>query len=155
MEPRYDINEVEARIEKIWEDSGFFNPDICVEKGVTKPDAEPFTIIMPPTNANGYLHAGHGLVLTVEDIMTRYHRMRGYKTLWLPGLDHAGFETQVVYERQLEKEGRSRFGMDRDQLYKEILEFTLRNKKTSRTKREASAPHAIGHGKNLRLIRTS
>ena len=61
--------------------------------------------------------------------MTRYKRMRGYKTLWLPGLDHAGFETQVVYERQLEKEGRSRFGMDRDQLYKEILEFTLRNKK--------------------------
>jgi valyl-tRNA synthetase len=129
MEPRYEINEVEARIGKLWEDSGFFNPDTCIEKGVTKPDAEPFTIIMPPTNANGYLHAGHGLVLTVEDIMTRYHRMRGYKTLWLPGLDHAGFETQVVYERQLEKEGRSRFGMDRDQLYKEILEFTLRNKK--------------------------
>ncbi len=113
----------------MWEKSGFFNPDVCVEKGATAPDAEPFTIIMPPTNANGYLHAGHGLVLTVEDIMTRFHRMRGDKTLWLPGLDHAGFETQVVYERQLEKEGRSRFGMDRSQLYKEILEFTLNNKK--------------------------
>jgi valyl-tRNA synthetase len=129
MESRYDANEVEPRIEKQWEDSGFFNPDVCIKKGVTEPDAEPFTIIMPPTNANGYLHAGHGLVLTVEDIMTRYHRMRGDKTLWLPGLDHAGFETQVVYERQLEKEGRSRFGMDRDQLYKEILAFTLNNKK--------------------------
>jgi len=129
MEPRYDAQEVEPRIEKLWEDSGLFNPDVCVKQGVTKPDAEPFTIIMPPTNANGYLHAGHGLVLTVEDIMTRYHRMRGDKTLWLPGLDHAGFETQVVYERQLEKEGRSRFGMDRAELYKEILDFTLKNKK--------------------------
>ena len=129
MEPRYDSKEVEPRIEKLWEDSGLFNPDVCVKQGVAKPDAEPFAIIMPPTNANGYLHAGHGLVLTVEDIMTRYHRMRGYKTLWLPGLDHAGFETQVVYERQLEKEGRSRFGMDREQLYKEILAFTLNNKK--------------------------
>ncbi len=129
MEPRYDIKEVESRIYERWEKSGFFNPDVCVEKGVAEPDAKPFTIIMPPTNANGNLHAGHGLVLTVEDIMTRYHRMRGHKTLWLPGLDHAGFETQVVYERQLEKEGRSRFGMDHDQLYKEISEFTLNNKK--------------------------
>ena len=61
---------------------------------------------MPPTNANGNLHAGHALVMTIEDIMTRYKRMRGFKALWLPGLDHAGFETQVVYEKQLEKEGR-------------------------------------------------
>jgi len=129
MEPRYDSKEVEPHIYKRWEDSGFFNPDTCAEKGVTAPDAAPFTIIMPPVNMNGHLHAGHGLVLTIEDIMTRYHRMRGQKTLWLPGLDHAGFETQVVYERQLEKEGRSRFGMDRQKLYDEIFNFTLANKK--------------------------
>lgn len=129
MEPRYDANEVEPRIYKKWEDSGLFNPDVCVEKGAVEPDAEPFTIIMPPANANGSLHAGHGLVLTIEDIMTRYHRMRGRKTLWLPGLDHAGFETQVVYEKQLEKEGRSRFGMERQKLYDEILDFTLTNKR--------------------------
>ncbi len=123
----YDPAQTEDRIYKLWEESGFFNPDICIEKGITKPDAEPFTIMMPPTNANGSLHAGHGLVMTIEDIMTRYKRMRGYKTLWLPGLDHAGFETQVVYEKKLEKEGRSRFGMNREELYKEILDFTLTN----------------------------
>jgi len=120
----YNPKETEDRIYKLWEDSGFFNPDKN-----TDPKAKPFTIIMPPTNANGSLHAGHGLVMTIEDIMTRYKRMRGFKTLWLPGLDHAGFETQVVYEKKLEKEGRSRFGLDPQELYKEILDFTLTNSK--------------------------
>jgi len=129
FEPRYDHIKTEESIYKLWEKTGYFNPDVCIEKGVTAQDAEPFTIIMPPANANGSLHAGHGLVLTIEDIMTRFHRMRGHKTLWLPGLDHAGFETQVVYEKKLEKEGRSRFGMERQQLYNEILSFTLENKK--------------------------
>jgi valyl-tRNA synthetase len=84
---------------------------------------------MPPTNANGNLHAGHALVMTVEDIMTRYKRMQGFKSLWLPGLDHAGFETQVVYENKLEKEGRSRFKMTPEELYREIWNFTEENKK--------------------------
>lgn len=123
----YNPKETEERIYSIWEQSGFFNPDVCVEKGATSSEAKPFTIIMPPTNANGSLHAGHGLVMTIEDIMVRYKRMQGFKTLWLPGLDHAGFETQVVYEKKLEKEGRSRFGMDPKELYKEILDFTLTN----------------------------
>ena len=120
----YNPKEVEDKIYKLWKESGFFNPD-----NLPKRHQNPFTIIMPPTNANGSLHAGHGLVMTIEDIMIRYKRMRGYKTLWLPGLDHAGFETQVVYEKQLEKEGRSRFQMDPKELYKEILDFTLNNKK--------------------------
>ncbi len=123
----YDPTATEDRIYELWEKSGFFNPDTCIEKGVTKNDAKPFTIIMPPTNANGSLHAGHGLVMTVEDIMTRYKRMSGYKTLWLPGLDHAGFETQVVYEKKLEKEGRTRFEIEPKKLYEEILDFTLKN----------------------------
>ncbi|MFA6999934.1 MAG: valine--tRNA ligase [Candidatus Paceibacterota bacterium] len=123
----YDPKETEGRIYKMWEESGFFNPDVCIEKGVINKKAEAFTLIMPPTNANGSLHAGHGLVMTIEDLIVRYKRMRGFRTLWLPGLDHAGFETQVVYERKLEKEGRTRFGMDRDVLYKEILDFTLEN----------------------------
>lgn len=128
----YNPKDVEDRIYKLWEESGFFNPDnlpLRQAQGRLGNHTEPFCIIMPPTNANGSLHAGHGLVLTIEDMLTRYKRMRGYKTLWLPGLDHAGFETQVVYEKKLEKEGRSRFHMDQDQLYKEILEFTLNNKK--------------------------
>jgi len=123
----YDPKETEGRIYKIWEESGFFNPDICIEKGIVNKETKAFTLIMPPTNANGSLHAGHGLVMTIEDLIVRYKRMRGYKTLWLPGLDHAGFETQVVYERKLEKEGRTRFDIERKQLYQEILDFTLLN----------------------------
>src|SRR3989344_5284038 len=128
----YDPQETEGRIYKLWEASGFFNPDNLPATRYTL-NAKRFSIIMPPTNANGSLHAGHALVMTIEDIMTRYKRMRGHKTLWLPGLDHAGFETQVVYEKQLEKEGRSRFGMDPKKLYEEILAFTLENSKNIKT----------------------
>ena len=125
----YDPRNTEDRIYKLWEESGFFNPDnLPAQAGLPNSgNNKAFTIIMPPVNANGSLHAGHGLVMTIEDIMVRYKRMRGFKTLWLPGLDHAGFETQVVYEKKLEKEGRTRFGMDPKELYKEILDFTLAN----------------------------
>jgi len=125
----YDPLSTEDRIYKLWEESGFFNPDVCIEKGITKSDAKPFSIIMPPPNANGRLHAGHALFVTLEDIMTRYHRMKGDRTVWVPGADHAGFETQIVYERKLEKEGRSRFDMKPEDLYKEIYDFTIDNKK--------------------------
>ncbi len=127
MEKAYDPKLTEDKIYELWEKSGFFNPDNLPKK--TLNGGKPFTIIMPPTNANGNLHAGHALVMTIEDIMTRYKRMRGYKALWLPGLDHAGFETQVVYEKKLEKEGRSRFQVPKEQLYKEIWDFTQENKK--------------------------
>lgn len=123
----YNPNETEDKIYKLWEESGFFNPDNLPDN--TNNREETFTIVMPPTNANGDLHAGHGLVMTIEDIIIRYKRMRGFKTLWLPGTDHAGFETQVVYEKKLEKEGRSRFKMEPKDLYEEIMNFTLTNKK--------------------------
>lgn len=119
----YNPKDTEDKIYKLWEESGAFSPDNSPYKEPNKN----FCIIMPPTNANGSLHAGHGLVMTIEDIMTRYKRMRGYKTLWLPGLDHAGFETQVVYEKKLEKEGRSRFEIEPKKLYEEIMDFTLNN----------------------------
>src|SRR5687768_9990508 len=130
IEGQYDPKQVEGRIYKLWEDSGFFNPDNLppLRQGFVgrgRPRKKAFTIIMPPTNANGNLHAGHALVMTIEDIMTRYKRMQGFKALWLPGLDHAGFETQVVYEKKLEKEGRSRFKMKPQELYNEIMQFTL------------------------------
>src|SRR3989338_5145479 len=124
----YNPKETESRIYKLWEESGYFNPDNLLDSRFKNQDSS-FCIIMPPTNANGSLHARHALVMTIEDIMTRYKRMRGYKTLWLPGLDHAGFETQVVYEKQLEKEGRSRFNIEPKKLYEEILNFTLDNSK--------------------------
>src|SRR3989344_2451207 len=118
----YDPAVTEGRIYEAWEKSGLFNPDNLPN------DGKPYTIVMPPPNANGSLHAGHALFVTLEDIMIRFKRMQGYKTLWLPGADHAGFETQVVYEKKLEKEGRSRFQMDPKDLYKEIYDFTIENK---------------------------
>ena len=118
----YDPAATEKRLYEAWEASGFFNPDNLPG------DGDPFTIVMPPPNANGSLHAGHALFITLEDILIRLKRMQGYKALWLPGADHAGFETQVVYEKKLEKEGRSRFQMDPKDLYNEIYAFTLSNK---------------------------
>jgi valyl-tRNA synthetase len=109
----------EDDIYKLWELSGYFNPDNLA--------GEPYTIVLPPPNANGALHVGHALY-TIEDIMIRFARMRGRATLWLPGADHAGFETQVVFEKKLEKEGRSRFKMKREDFYKEIYEYTQTNK---------------------------
>jgi valyl-tRNA synthetase len=124
LEKPYNPTETEKRTYDLWQESGFFAPE-----NLPGERTKPFTIIMPPPNANGHLHAGHALFVTLEDIMTRYKRMQGFKALWLPGADHAGFETQVVYEKKLEKEGRSRFGMDRQELYDEIMTFTLENKK--------------------------
>ena len=120
----YDPQAVEPEIYKKWEESGYFNPDNLPER-----HKEPYTIIMPPPNANGSLHVGHALFVTIQDLLVRYKRMRGYKTLWLPGADHAGFETQLVYEKKLEKEGLSRFNMEHEEFYKGMLSFTLENKK--------------------------
>ena len=120
----YDPKETEPRIYAGWEKSGYFNPD-----NLPGERAKPFTIVMPPPNANGNLHAGHSLFIALQDLFIRFRRMQGYKALWIPGADHAGFETQVVYEKKLEKEGRSRFSMEPKDLYAEILAFTLDNKK--------------------------
>src|SRR3989344_3856325 len=128
----YNPQGAEENLYKLWEESGFFAPE-AHPPWAGSPETNPnygktFTIIMPPTNANCDLHAGHGLVMTLEDIMIRFNRMRGKKTLWLPGNDHAGFETQVVYEKVLEKQGRSRFDIAPEDLYKEIWGFTQNNR---------------------------
>lgn len=123
LEKNFDAKTAEPRLYKQWQDSGYFNPDNLKEakKG-------PFTIIMPPPNANGSLHIGHALFVTTQDIMIRYKRMAGFQALWLPGADHAGFETQVVYTKKIEKEGRKFWEAPREQLYSEIKDFTLANK---------------------------
>jgi valyl-tRNA synthetase len=123
LEKAYDHTKVEEKIYKLWETSGYFNPDKL--PGDRK---QPYTIIMPPPNANAPMHLGHALFVTIEDILIRYKRMQGYKTLWQPGTDHAGFETQVVFEKKLEKEGRSRFKMQRGEFYKEVWDFVQSNK---------------------------
>jgi valyl-tRNA synthetase len=119
----YDPKQIEDKIYKLWEESGFFNPDNLPGKR-----KKSFTIIMPPPNANGYLHAGHAVFVTLEDIMIRYHRMKGDKALWLPGADHAGIMTQVVYERELAKQGKTRFDLGREKFYKQTYEFSMKNR---------------------------
>ncbi len=116
----YKHEEVEKYWYNFWEKNGYFTPKI--EKG-----KKPFTIILPPPNANADLHLGHAMYV-VEDILIRYHRMKGDVTLWLPGTDHAGFETQYVFEKELQKKGKSRFDFDRDNLYKMIWDFVQENR---------------------------
>ncbi|MEK7541694.1 MAG: class I tRNA ligase family protein, partial [Patescibacteria group bacterium] len=134
---QYNPQQTEDKIYRMWEESGFFDPDNLPRapprRRAVSPARKPFTVIMPPPNANGSLHIGHAVFVTLQDIIIRYKRMRGFKTLWLPGADHAGFETQVVFDKKLEKEGRNRFAVPRDQLYQEMLAFTLENKKAMET----------------------
>jgi valyl-tRNA synthetase len=122
MDKAYNPTAVELNIYKLWEQGGYFAP----KKDLTK---KPFTILLPPPNANADLHVGHAMYVT-EDIMIRYHRMKGNPTLWLPGADHAGFETQYVYEKHLAKEGKSRFDFDRETLYQNIWDFVHKNRGT-------------------------
>ena len=136
----YNPGETEPKIYKMWENSGFFNPDNLPQSKIGNwklparrslgagGEIGNFCIIMPPPNANEALHLGHALTMTLEDIMIRFNRMRGKKTLWLPGSDHAGFETQVVFEKILEKQGKSRFDFDRNTLYKMIWDYVQSNK---------------------------
>ncbi len=125
----YNFADTEPAVYSIEEKSGLFSPEKCVEAGAADANAKAYTIIMPPLNANGRIHVGHALGTAVQDIFTRFERMRGKRALWVPGTDHAGFETQIVYERKLEKEGRSRFEIAPEDLYKEIYDFTIENKK--------------------------
>lgn len=111
---QYIPNDYEPNIYALWETSGALEPT-----GLGKP----YSIIMPPPNANGNLHIGHALDMNLKDILIRYHRMKGDDAVFIPGADHAGFETWVVYERELTKQGKSRFDFSRDQLYSQVWNF--------------------------------
>jgi valyl-tRNA synthetase len=117
----YNPAEYESDIYALWEKSQAFAP---VDRG----GEGHFSLVVPPPNANGNLHLGHGLTLAVEDILVRYHRMTGKPTLFVPGADHAGFETWVVYEKELAKQGKSRFDFSREELYQQIWDFVATNK---------------------------
>ena len=120
----YDASATEGRIYAEWEKSGLFNPDECVKQGVTKADAPAYSIVLPPPNVTGRLHMGHALMLAIEDIFIRYKRMRGFRTLWLPGTDHAAIATQSVVEKQIKKdEGKNRHDLGREELLKRIEQF--------------------------------
>lgn len=115
----YEPSQYESDIYALWEKSEAFTPH---GKG------GPYSIVVPPANANGNLHIGHALTLALEDIAVRYQRLRGKRALLLPGADHAGFETQVVYEKELAKQGKSRFDFTREELYNQIWEFVNKNR---------------------------
>jgi len=110
----YEPNQYEPNIYALWEKSGAFRP---------KGQGEPFSTVMPPPNANGNLHIGHALDMNLKDILVRYKRMAGCDAIFIPGADHAGFETWVVYEKELQKKGQSRFDFSREQLYSQVWNF--------------------------------
>jgi valyl-tRNA synthetase len=130
----YEPGEFESDIYAAWEAGGFFDPVVATvpvdddangiddrEESANNPKT--YSIVMPPPNANGNLHIGHGLTIAIEDSLIRYYRLRGRSSWYVPGADHAGFETWVVYERALEKEGHTRFEYSRDELYAKVWDF--------------------------------
>ncbi|KAI0561841.1 valine--tRNA ligase [Gracilaria domingensis] len=116
MPPRYDPQQFEQVMYQWWESAGLFKP--CAPNG-----KEPFTICMPPPNVTGGLHMGHAMFATIEDILTRYHRMRGKPTLWLPGTDHAGIATQLVVEKELAKDGITRDELGRQKFVERVWKW--------------------------------
>lgn len=120
MDKVYNQKEVEEKIYKKWEEKGFFAPEV-------NENGKPYSIILPPPNANAPLHFGHAMYV-LEDILIRFKRMQGFKVLWLPGADHAGFETQFVFEKKLQLDGKSRFDFDRETLYQMIWDFVQNNR---------------------------
>ncbi len=117
----YEPGEFEPQIYAQWEKTGAFQPQkVATDAGDQN---NYYSIVMPPPNANGNLHIGHGLTIALEDSLTRYNRLRGKSTWFIPGADHAGFETWVVYERTLEKDGHTRFEYSRDELYARVWDF--------------------------------
>ena len=118
MDKSYDPKNVEDKIYKLWTESGFFNPD-----NLPKEHKKPYTIVIPPPNVTGELHIGHALNSTIQDILIRWKRMQGYKTLWIPGTDHAGIATQNVVEKKLKKEGKTRFDLGKDKFIDEVWKW--------------------------------
>ncbi len=130
----YEPGEYESDIYAAWETSGIFKPKMeslpiddddngIDDREENVSNSKTFSIVMPPPNANGNLHIGHGLTIALEDSLTRYYRLRGHSSWYIPGADHAGFETWVVYEKELEKSGHTRFEYSRDELYARVWNF--------------------------------
>jgi valyl-tRNA synthetase len=122
----FNAEAVEKILYDMWEKSGYFNPD-------NSPDAreKTYTVILPPPNVTGTLHTGHALMLAIQDTLVRFKRMHGYKTLWLPGTDHAAIATQSVVEKKIQKEeGKSRHDLGREEILKRINDFALESQNT-------------------------
>src|SRR3989344_527760 len=124
MDKAYNHKEVEEKLYKMWEDRGYFKPDV-------NPHGNPYSIILPPPNVTGNLHIGHALMLVIQDILIRYHRMKGDKALWLPGTDHAAIATQSKVEGILYKEEeKTRFDLGREEFLKRVEEYAQKSHDT-------------------------
>lgn len=127
----YDPAIAESEMYTLWEKSDFFNPDTCIEQKKTDPTAESFSIVLPPPNVTGTLHVGHAAMLALEDILIRYHRMRGFRTLWVPGTDHAAIATQSKVEEILyKKEKKTRHDLGREEFLLRVEQFAKESHST-------------------------
>ena len=131
MDKRYQHQDHEQKIYDLWEKHQAFNPDSAHQPAKKTATGKPFCILLPPPNANDPLHVGHAMYV-VEDVMIRYHRMLGDDTLWLPGTDHAGIETQFVFEKKLKAKDQSRFDFDRETLYQMIWDYVQENSEVAK-----------------------
>ncbi len=113
LSKQYNPKEFEGKIYKFWQDKNLFNAEVCLEK-------KPYAIVIPPPNITGILHMGHALNNTIQDILIRYKKMKGYEPLWMPGTDHAGIATQNVVERKLAKDGKKRLDLGRGSFVNEV-----------------------------------
>jgi len=123
MAKTYDPSRTEKRLYEWWESRGFFKPETCLQLGLADPERPAWCITMPPPNVTGALHLGHAMTAAVEDLMTRYYRMKGRETLFLPGSDHAGIATQNVVERELRKQGLTRHELGREKFVEKVWEW--------------------------------
>jgi valyl-tRNA synthetase len=121
MDKHYNSSEAEAKWYTVWEEKGYFKPEV-------NPHGKPYAIVLPPPNASGKMHTGNVLMIAIEDLLIRWRRMKGDAALWVPGTDHAGTETQITFERELKKQGKSRFQYTRAELYDAIWQFVQENK---------------------------
>ena len=120
----YNPKETEERIYSIWEQSGFFNPDVCVEKNIVSSNADYFSVVLPPPNVTGTLHLGHAFEDTIQDIAVRYNRMNNKKVLWIPGTDHAPIATESKVAKMIEKEeGKRKQDLGREIFINRVEEF--------------------------------
>ena len=157
----YDPKITEEKIYQLWLDSGYFNPDnLPAQAGlpvakIKNSKIKNYVAYMPLPNVTGTLHMGHALNNTIQDILIRYHRMKGYKTLWLPGTDHAGIATQYVVEKDLRKQNISRFELGREKIRGEGLgmeaEIRRRDLKPAQKNWHLGrlVPHALHDGRSL------
>ena len=134
LDKQYQAQKYEEQIYQLWLKHDCFNPDSVINQKLraqAKKKSEKFALIMPPPNANDPLHVGHAMFVSVEDTMVRFARMQGKDAVWIPGTDHAGIETQFVFEKKLKKEGKSRFNFDRESLFQMIWDYVHENSATA------------------------